>query len=52
MAWRIKMNTNDELRQKFVDEISGDWGGKCYRDLVAGGGATLYNARGTGVHAS
>lgn len=22
--------------QKFVDEISGDWGGKCYRDLVAG----------------
>ena len=20
--------------QKFVDEISGDWGGKCYRDLV------------------
>ena len=23
-----------------------------YRDLVAGGGATLYNARGTGVHAS
>ncbi len=22
--------------QKFVDEISGDWGGKAYRDLVAG----------------
>ena len=22
--------------QKFVDQISGDWGGKCYRDLVAG----------------
>src|SRR5207344_2737289 len=22
--------------QKFADEISGDWGGKCYRDLVAG----------------
>jgi len=22
--------------QKFVDEISSDWGGKCYRDLVAG----------------
>ncbi len=22
--------------QKFVEEISGDWGGKCYRDLVAG----------------
>jgi dipeptidyl aminopeptidase/acylaminoacyl peptidase len=22
--------------QKFVDEISGDWGGKCYRDLVSG----------------
>jgi dipeptidyl aminopeptidase/acylaminoacyl peptidase len=22
--------------QKFVDEINGDWGGKCYRDLVAG----------------
>jgi dipeptidyl aminopeptidase/acylaminoacyl peptidase len=22
--------------QKFVDEISGDWGGKCYRDLIAG----------------
>ncbi|OWK44425.1 S9 family peptidase [Fimbriiglobus ruber] len=22
--------------QKYVDEISGDWGGKCYRDLVAG----------------
>lgn len=22
--------------QKFMDEISGDWGGKCYRDLVAG----------------
>ncbi len=22
--------------QKFVDEISGDWGGKCYRDLEAG----------------
>lgn len=22
--------------QKFVDEIGGDWGGKCYRDLVAG----------------
>jgi dipeptidyl aminopeptidase/acylaminoacyl peptidase len=22
--------------QKFVDEIAGDWGGKCYRDLVAG----------------
>ena len=22
--------------QKFCDEISGDWGGKCYRDLVAG----------------
>jgi dipeptidyl aminopeptidase/acylaminoacyl peptidase len=22
--------------QKFVDEITGDWGGKCYRDLVAG----------------
>jgi dipeptidyl aminopeptidase/acylaminoacyl peptidase len=22
--------------QTFVDEISGDWGGKCYRDLVAG----------------
>jgi dipeptidyl aminopeptidase/acylaminoacyl peptidase len=21
--------------QKFVDEISGDWGGKCYRDLMA-----------------
>lgn len=20
MAWRIKMNTNDELRQKFVDQ--------------------------------
>ena len=22
--------------QKYVEEISGDWGGKCYRDLVAG----------------
>ena len=22
--------------QRFTDEISGDWGGKCYRDLVAG----------------
>lgn len=22
--------------QKFCDQISGDWGGKCYRDLVAG----------------
>ena len=22
--------------QKFVDEITGDWGGKCYRDLEAG----------------
>ncbi len=22
--------------QKFCDEISGDWGGRCYRDLVAG----------------
>lgn len=22
--------------QKFCDEISGDWGGKCYRDLVTG----------------
>ena len=22
--------------QQFTDEISGDWGGKCYRDLVAG----------------
>ncbi len=22
--------------QKFVDQIAGDWGGKCYRDLVAG----------------
>lgn len=22
--------------QQFVDEISGDWGGKCYRDLYAG----------------
>lgn len=22
--------------QSFCDEISGDWGGKCYRDLVAG----------------
>jgi len=22
--------------QKFVDEISGDWGGKCYRDLMTG----------------
>ncbi len=22
--------------QKFTDEIAGDWGGKCYRDLVAG----------------
>ena len=22
--------------QKFVDQISGDWGGKCYRDLLAG----------------
>jgi dipeptidyl aminopeptidase/acylaminoacyl peptidase len=22
--------------QPFVDQISGDWGGKCYRDLVAG----------------
>jgi dipeptidyl aminopeptidase/acylaminoacyl peptidase len=22
--------------QKFCDEISGDWGGKCYRDLMAG----------------
>ncbi len=22
--------------QKFVDEITGDWGGKCYRDLLAG----------------
>ena len=22
--------------QQFCDEISGDWGGKCYRDLVAG----------------
>jgi len=22
--------------QKFVDEISGDWGGKCYGDLMAG----------------
>jgi dipeptidyl aminopeptidase/acylaminoacyl peptidase len=22
--------------QKFVEEITGDWGGKCYRDLLAG----------------
>ncbi len=22
--------------QQFCDEISGDWGGKCYRDLIAG----------------
>jgi dipeptidyl aminopeptidase/acylaminoacyl peptidase len=22
--------------QKFTDDISGDWGGKCYRDLMAG----------------
>ncbi len=22
--------------QKFVEEISGDWGGKCYRDLMSG----------------
>lgn len=22
--------------QKYVDEISGDWGGKCFRDLMAG----------------
>jgi dipeptidyl aminopeptidase/acylaminoacyl peptidase len=22
--------------QKFVDQIAGDWGGKCYRDLIAG----------------
>ncbi|HQR07373.1 MAG TPA: S9 family peptidase [Gemmatales bacterium] len=22
--------------QKFTDQISGDWGGKCYRDLMAG----------------
>jgi dipeptidyl aminopeptidase/acylaminoacyl peptidase len=22
--------------QKFTEEISGDWGGKCYRDLIAG----------------
>ena len=22
--------------QKYVDEISGDWGGKCYEDLMAG----------------
>jgi dipeptidyl aminopeptidase/acylaminoacyl peptidase len=22
--------------QKFCDDISGDWGGKCYRDLMAG----------------
>lgn len=22
--------------QKYVDDISGDWGGKCYRDLMAG----------------
>ena len=22
--------------QKFVDEITGDWGGKCFRDLMAG----------------
>ena len=22
--------------QKYVDEITGDWGGKCYRDLLAG----------------
>ena len=22
MAWKIKMNTNDELRQKFVDETA------------------------------
>lgn len=22
--------------QKYVDEISGDWGGKCYQDLMAG----------------
>jgi dipeptidyl aminopeptidase/acylaminoacyl peptidase len=22
--------------QKYTDEISGDWGGKCYRDLLAG----------------
>ena len=27
--------------QKFVDEITGDWGGKCYRDLVAGLDATV-----------
>ena len=27
--------------QAFVDEITGDWGGKCYRDLVAGLGATV-----------
>jgi dipeptidyl aminopeptidase/acylaminoacyl peptidase len=22
--------------QKYIDEISGDWGGKCYEDLIAG----------------
>ena len=27
--------------QAFVDEITGDWGGKCYRDLVAGLDATV-----------
>jgi dipeptidyl aminopeptidase/acylaminoacyl peptidase len=27
--------------QAFVDEITGDWGGKCYRDLVAGLDATM-----------
>ena len=26
----------DRLRPEVRDEISGDWGGKCYRDLVAG----------------
>ena len=25
--------------QQFTDEISGDWGGKCYRDLMAGADA-------------
>lgn len=27
--------------QRFVDEITGDWGGRCYRDLVAGLDATV-----------
>jgi dipeptidyl aminopeptidase/acylaminoacyl peptidase len=27
--------------QRYVDEITGDWGGRCYRDLVAGLDATV-----------